>query len=163
MLSLKAVFRFHFLFFSSWNFVGSKSNVNTPCRDVLFLGPRIGGASILIPSNALGPVASMLTAYNAEPRRHRSPKSSHRSDPSAHGGVPARQAVHLHTWSEPSCSHPAAYLSHPLKNIRKTTHSNPFFPKREVATITLIALPTYAGTTLVRPISTTPNRPRPHL
>ena len=160
MLSLKAVFRFHFLFFSSWNFVGSKSNVNTPCRDVLFLGPRIGGAPILIPSNALGPVASMLTAYNAEPRRHRSPKSSHRSDPSAHGGVPARQAVHLHTWTTQLLS---SLLVSPLKNIRKTTHSNPFFPKREVATITLIALPTYAGTTLVRPISTTPNRPRPHL
>ena len=106
-------------------------------------------------------VASMSIAYSAEPRRQRSPTNSHRSYTSAHGGVPARQAVHLHTWSKPSCSHSAAYLSHPLKNIRKTTHSNPFFPKREVATIPLITLPTYAGITLTRPISITPYRPRP--
>ena len=39
-----AVFRFHFFSLSSWNFVGSKSNVNTPCRDVLvlFLDPHMG-------------------------------------------------------------------------------------------------------------------------
>ena len=61
----------------------------------------------------------MLTAYNAEPRRHRSPKSSHRSYPSAHGGVPARQAAHPLTGSKPSCSHSTAYLSHSLKNIQR--------------------------------------------
>ena len=117
MLSLKAVFRFHFLFFSSWNFVGSKSNVNTPCRDVLFLGPRIGGASILTPSIALNRSINVKRV-----QRRTAPTAvtnhSHRSCASAYSDVPAKQAAHPLTGSKPSCSHSTAYLAHSLKNIQ---------------------------------------------
>ena len=91
--------------------------MSTHHRDMLFLGPRIGGASILTPSIALN------RSINVKRVQRRTapttvPNNSHRSYTSAHGDVPAKQAAHPLTKSKPSCSHSTAYLAHSLKNIQ---------------------------------------------
>ena len=125
-----------------------------------FLAPGLGE----LPSSHLASpliVASMSSAYSAEQHRQRSPNNSHQSYTSAHGNVPAHQAAHPLTGASPAAlTQQLTWLTH--LRIFKDHPLQPFFPNKEVATIPLLTLPTYAGTALARPISITPIRPRPH-
>ena len=118
-LSLSLSFSFLFELELRW----IKSNVNTPCRDVLFLDPRIGGASILTPSNALT-VTSMSIAYSANRAN-----SGHQQIPT--GATPPRTAAYeLDKLCTPShgassAAHSTASSSHSLRIFKRPPTPTP--------------------------------------
>ena len=125
-----------------------------------FLAPGLGE----LPSSHLATpltVASMSSAYSAEPRRRRSPIIPTGATP------PRTAACQPDKLCTPSQGTSPAALTQQLTcltplSIFKDHPLQPFFPNKEVATIPLFILPTYAGTALARPISIAPIRPRPH-
>ena len=125
-----------------------------------FLAPGLGE----LPSSHLASpltVASMPSAYNAEPHRRRSPIIPT-------GATPPRTATYqLNKLRTPSQRASPAALTQQLTwlthlRLFKDHPLQPFFPNKEVATIPFLILPTYAGTALARLTSITPIRPRPH-